>query len=169
MRTRFWLFLGLVSGLAAACAGGPWEGLGSESLRVSEVAHQGDPARRASQRLVLQGLDADASGNFRRAQAEYERALQVDATNPFAYLAMARSHAQGVDPSRSLPLLDQADALFEAQGYSSPRVEAHLIGLRGQVFYAMGRVGEALPYLDRARRLSPQAWNDGTLDADELR
>jgi len=46
---------------------------------------------------------------------------------------------------------------------------SHLDGLRGAALLASRRRTEALPLLERARSLAPEAWSDGQLDADELR
>jgi tetratricopeptide (TPR) repeat protein len=140
-----------------------------EPLRISEVVSEGDPARRASLRLVVEGLDADVRGARERALSVYERAIQVDPTNPYAYLALARHHAEGSDPEWALSFLDQADVLFEAQGELAPGVSAHLFGLRGQVLYADGEIDRSAVYLEKAWQLAPEVWGDGHLSADELR
>jgi tetratricopeptide (TPR) repeat protein len=120
-------------------------------------------------RLVLEGLDADASADPDAALVRYERSLQVDPTNPYAYLALARHRVDGEDPGSALPFLDKAQALLEAQGELSPGVEAHVEGLRGSALLASGRRGEAMPLLERARSLAPAAWSDGRLEPEELR
>ena len=156
--------------LALALTGCPIPSLRRpEPVRVSEVVDVGDPARRASLRLVLAGLDADVDGNLQRALGSYERAIQVDATNPFAYLAIARHHAQSHDPGWALSFLDKADALFRAQGDISPGVAPHLLGLRGQALYASGQIDAGAALLDQAWALAPAVWEDGRLSAEELR
>jgi tetratricopeptide (TPR) repeat protein len=139
-----------------------------EPLRISQIAGQGDPARRASQRLLLQGLEEDAQGRARAALGQYERALQVDPTNPFAYLALARHEVEWGSPHRALEVLAQAETLL-ATDADSLRVEAHLVGLRGASLAALGRSAEAAALLARARSLAPAVWADGRLDAAELR
>jgi len=156
--------------LATGCSWLPLElRPASAPLRISEVADEGDAERRASTRLVLEGLDADEDGDPERALSSYELALQVDPTNPWAYIALARHHADGVDPRQALPFLDQAHALLLAQGASSPRADAVLLGLRGQALVASGRYEEGIPWLERAREQSPDVWSDGRLSAAELR
>jgi tetratricopeptide (TPR) repeat protein len=138
------------------------------ALRLTEIAQEGDAARRASIQLTLAGLDADIDGRPNRAMGQYLRAIQVDPNNPYAYLAIARQHASGTDPAAALPFLDKSSALLAAHG-DDPRVEAHLRGLRGQSLHAAGNVHAALPYLAEAQQLAPNVWNDGRLEARELR
>jgi tetratricopeptide (TPR) repeat protein len=131
------------------------------------VGREGDATRRASVRLCLLGLEADEAGRASLAESHYERAIQIDPTNPFAYLALAR-HALDVDePVRALEYLNQAEVLLESQAARSPRVEPHLAGLRGAALRMDGRGGDDL--LDDAARLSPSVWSDGQLSAAELR
>jgi tetratricopeptide (TPR) repeat protein len=138
-------------------------------LHLSDLADEGDAARRASMRLVLEGLEADAAGASDSATRIYQRALQVDPANPYAYLALARQRAESDRPDRALPYLEKASALLGSQRAQSPSVDAHLEGLRGLALAATGRTDEAEALLARARALAPDAWSDGKLDADELR
>lgn len=164
MARRGWVLLLIL------CACAPLRGPDAtpSGLRLSELAGEGDAERRTSLDLVLQGLGEDASGRPAAALAEYQSALRVDPTNPWVYLALARHHVDGTQPERALPFLDQARALVEAQGSDSPRVEAHLLGLRGAALVASGRPVEGLPLLEEARALAPDVWADGHLSAHEL-
>ena len=137
--------------------------------RVSDGLGDGDAEREASLRLVIQGLEADAMGRPRRARGSYERAVRIDPTNPYAYLALARHQAEGVEPDEALAFLDQAAALFDDEGLRSPGVLVHELGLRGQVYLATGRHDEGMLLLERAREMSPSVWSDGQLSADDLR
>ena len=133
------------------------------------MAVAGDATRRASTRLVLDGLDSEVEGQPRMALSQYERAIQLDATNPYAYLALARYYADRPDPDRTVSYLDQTTMLLNSQGGRSPRVEPHLVGLRGNALYYTGRYDEAQPLLARAHRLAPAVWADGRLAPAELR
>jgi tetratricopeptide (TPR) repeat protein len=103
------------------------------------------------------------------ALSRYERAIQIDPTNPFAYLALARHFADRLEPTRTLEYLDQAELLLESQGLHSPRVEPHLVGLRGSALQAAGRTAEGAALLVRARDLAPSVWGDARLSPEELR
>jgi tetratricopeptide (TPR) repeat protein len=138
------------------------------TFRLSSLEQSGDPARRASTRLLLEGLVRDAEGRPSKALSQYERALQVDPNNPYAYLVLARHHADGVEPARALVFLDRADALLGQEAYVPPGVQAHLVGLRGAALRASGHADAGNPLLARARALDPDAWSDARLSAREL-
>jgi tetratricopeptide (TPR) repeat protein len=156
--------------LALGCAGrGPGGDLRRGPLRISDVADEGDVTRRASTRLVLAGLASDAEAKPGLASSQYERAIQIDPTNPFAYLALARHYDDRADPVRTLEYLDQAEILLESQGMDSVRIEPHLAGLRGSALQRAGRFAEAEPFLTRAATLAPSEWGDRRLSPEELR
>lgn len=145
----------------------PLPGREADALHMREVAGEGDATRRASQRFVIEGLTADRDQRPALAQGHYERALQIDPTNPFAYLALARHYGDEREPERALEYLDQAETLLRSRGELPPRVEPHLLGLRGALLRDSGADGE--PWLERARALAPEVWGDGHLAPDELR
>jgi len=150
-----------------ACASLP--GPGSKALRIESVADDGDPTQRASTRLVLDGLTSDIAGDPSRALSQYERAIQVDSGNPFAYLALARHHVEQRDGRQALVYLDRAQGLFESLELDSPRVEVHLTGLRGNALRLVGRTRDGDALLADAAHRSPSVWGDGRLTAAELR
>jgi hypothetical protein len=164
---RPWLGALLALVLALGCATGGRLGGGGETLRFSELAEEGDARRRASVRLCVDGLDAAAAGRGGAALGQYERAIQVDPTNPYAYLALARHELEAGDAVRALEYLDQSETLLESENARSRGVEAHLVGLRGAALGATG--GDGDDYLEQARRLAPAVWEDGRLTAEELR
>ena len=137
------------------------------ALRVSDAALGGDATRRASLRLVLQGLDEDSAGRDAAARSSYERAIQIDSTNPYAYLALARHEVDAERWDNALEALDQAELLFGADG--APGVEAHLAGLRGAARLGNGYGDDGGELLDRAGQIAPEVWADGRLGAEELR
>lgn len=153
----------LASGCAVRFAPPP----GRAPMRLSDAAREGDATRRASLRLVLQGLDADAAGRAETARSSYERAIQIDATNPYAYLALARHEVDAARWNRALEALEQAELLFGAEG--APGVEAHLVGLRGAARLGKGYGADAEVLLAKAGDLAPDVWADGHLSAEELR
>jgi tetratricopeptide (TPR) repeat protein len=139
------------------------------ALRVADVADSGDEVRRASQRLVLEGLRADSQLDEERALGLYQRALQVDSGNPFAYLALARQCVERDEPELALEYVERARDLFAGDALYTRGAEVHLDGLRGA---ALSQSGESVPggeLLERAARDAPDVWGDGRLDADELR
>lgn len=172
MSATRWLAIGSVAiALLAGCAGRTafFAPAPVAPLRLHEIAGEGDAARRASQRLVLQGLASDVKGQARLARTSYERALQVDVNNPFAYLALARQAVESGDAASALEYLEQAELLLGAEDLRSPRVEPHLAGLRGAALRARGEQRAASDLLARASELAPSVWDDGELSAAELR
>ncbi|MDX1390309.1 MAG: hypothetical protein R3344_14055, partial [Acidobacteriota bacterium] len=111
------------------------------------------------------GLESDDAGRGAEATDRYQRALQVDSTNPYAWLALARHEVFEGDPERGLDYLDKAQALLGRDEAAT----AHVAGLRGAALVALGRPGLGRPYLEEARALAPGVWGDGKLDAAELR
>ncbi len=164
MSARLAFVLGLALWLPLLACQIPRGVVGVEPLSLSRVAGEGDPARRASMRLVMGGLESDGEGRGVEASSRYQRALQVDPTNPYAWLALARQEVFEGDAERGLAHLDKARALLGAD----ERATAHLVGLRGAALVALGqpRLGE--PFLQEARQLAPVVWGDGKLDASEL-
>lgn len=138
-------------------------------LRFSQLVDTGDSQRRASLRLVVTGLEADADGQSERARAMYERALQVDATNPYAYVAIARHWIEAGEVEQGLVFVDQAEVLLASTSDGTLGATVHLIGLRGRAAALSGRPEDAEMFLHRASELAPEIWGDGTLSADELR
>jgi tetratricopeptide (TPR) repeat protein len=164
--------LALVAG-SLACVQSPARipppALRVEPLRLTEVAAVGDPARRASMRLLLAGLDHDIEKRHGSALGSYERALQVDPTNPYAYLAIARYRVEYGDPEGALAFLGQAESLFRSRGEISPRVAVNLQGLRGQALEDSGDVARGVALVAEASQQAPSVWSDGRLSAKELR
>jgi tetratricopeptide (TPR) repeat protein len=157
----------LVLVLALGCAMGGRLGGDAAALRLSELTDEGDATRRASLRLCVDGLDAAAAGRSGAALGQYERAIQIDPTNPYAYLVLARHEVEAGDPVRALEYLNQSETLLESENARSREVEAHLAGLRGAALGSTGGAGDG--YLEQARRLAPEVWDDGQLTAAELR
>lgn len=150
---------------AWGCAGAPR----TPMPRVSELTESGDDLFRASQRLVIEGLDAEIGGSPARAVSRYERALQVDASNPWAYLALARHYVEVGDAGNALPHLDRAQALLESLDFRTPGAQVHCDGLRGNALVLRGREAEGRVLLSEAARAAPAVWGDEELSASELR
>lgn len=138
-------------------------------LTASASLGRYDARRDASLRLVIAGLDADAAGDASRALASYQRAASLDATNPVAFLALARHHVAAGRAEDASAFLDQARALFESEGEVGSEVDVFGLGLRAWIDRAQGRDAEADARFEAARALSPEIWHDELLSPDELR
>lgn len=175
-RVSSWLVrlvaLGLVVSLAGCVAGQrfvPSLAPSVEPLTASAALGLYDSARDASLRLVIAGLDEDSAGRPARALASYQRAIRVDPTNPFAFLALSRHHLEGDSVDEASAFLDQARSLFEAEQGLGPSVDVWGLGLRAGIDRARGRRDRADQLFDQARALSPRIWGDERLSAAELR
>jgi hypothetical protein len=138
-------------------------------LTASRSLGQGDSTRDASLRIVISGLDDDQAGRPSRALASYQRAVRVDSTNPFAYLALARHHLEYGSGDEASAFLDQAHLLFEAEGRLGPAVDVWGVGLRAWLDRSQGHDAQADSRFDAARALSSEIWVDEQLSAHELR
>ncbi len=159
-----WGWLALLGGCAT-----PNRSLRGAALRISEIEQLGDARRRASMRLVVEGLEAEMASTPQRALSRYQRAIQSDSGNPFVYLALARFYSAIADPESALEHLDRAQSLLDPDGDLYRGAEPHLRGLRGRALAVAGRSADAELLLAEARRLAPSVWGDGRLDASELR
>lgn len=128
-----------------------------------------DSARDASLRLVIVGLDDDSAGRPTRALASYQRAVRLDPTNPFAYLALARHYVENDSPDEADAFLDQARSIFESEQQLGPAVDVWGIGLRAWIDREQHRDEQADLRFNEARALSPEIWRDEKLSAAELR
>lgn len=174
LRARIVLVLAMLAVVAAlaacqASARRPPPARRPDPMRLSELTSVGDPARRASMRLLLTGLDYDIDESPIRALGTYQRAIQVDPTNGYAYLAIARHRLEYDDPEGALALLEQAESLLRAGGGGSPRVLVHVTGLRGRALYNQGEAERGARLLTAASKQAPGTWSDGYLSARELR
>jgi hypothetical protein len=155
---------------ACGCAGLAPAFSPAPELHLSTLADQGDASRRASLRIVLDGLRADSAGDAERASGLYQRALQVDSGNPYAYLALARQSVEQDEPQLALEYVARAEDLLEAESDAlSPGAEAHLDGLRGAALVLEGERVQGNELLEHAAQRAPDVWSDARLDADELR
>jgi hypothetical protein len=138
----------------AACAG-----LAPRAARVA-TSSSGDDQFRASQRLVLEGLDADERGDAERARSRYERALP-DRREQSLGVSRARATLRRAGGSgRALAHLDRAEALLDAQDGTPPGPKAHCDGLRGAALALEGNRSErTAARLGRAQRTD--VWGDG--------
>ncbi len=171
-RVAFALLVALVASGLTACTGlNLPRSLGGRDAPLTTSAALGatDSTRDASLRLVIAGLDDDSAGRAGRALASYQRAVRVDPTNPFAYLALARHYLEADSPAEASAFLDQARSLFESQQQLGPSVDVWGIGLRAWIDRLESRDDPADSKFHAARALSPEIWRDERLSAAELR
>ena len=118
---------------------------------------------------MIAGLNDDQVGRPSRALASYQRAVRVDSTNAFAYLALARHHLEYGSGEQASAFLDQARSLFEVEGRRGSEVDVWGVGLQAWIDRSRGRDAMADTRFEAARTLSFEIWQDEQLSAHELR
>ena len=108
--------------------------------------------RRASVKLVQQGQDLLRTKNYKAALSQFERAIGVDATNPYSHYFVARAHYFLDNYRQSLSFLDVAEQKLAADG----RWLAEIHVLRARNATALGFHGQADINYIRALALDPR-------------
>jgi tetratricopeptide (TPR) repeat protein len=117
------------------------------------------PAYRAtSLRFTEEGKRFLESGKYAKALARFEKTVAIDASNPYAYYYLAKTHHQMGHYQDSLNFLDVAEPLLFREPYWLAEVHA----LRGENLYALGFFKRAGSSYSEALR-----WNRGNRMAAE--
>lgn len=109
------------------------------------------PQRRASMELVQQGRDLLRTGNYKAALGQFERAIDIDATNPYSDYFVARAHYFLQDYRQSLDFLDVSEQ--KLAGDDPWLAEIHVLRARNAA--ALGFHGKADVSYIRALSLNP--------------
>ena len=109
------------------------------------------PQRRASMELVQQGRDLLRTRNYKAALGQFERAIDIDATNPYSDYFVARAHYFLQDYRQSLDFLDVSEQ--KLAGDAPWLAEIHV--LRARNASALGFHGRADDNYIRALTLNP--------------
>lgn len=110
------------------------------------------PRRRASVKLVQQGQDLLRTGDYSAALARFERAIDVDSTNPYSLYFVARAHYFLTHYRESLNFLDVAESRLA--GDDRWLAEIHVLRARNAT--ALGFHGRADVNYIRALALHPR-------------
>lgn len=106
---------------------------------LAKITPKTSPQRAASLKLVEEGRKALVAGEYKQALAIFERAIAVDATNPYSHYFLARAHFFLGNYPESLNFLDVAESLL---GWHK-RWLAEIYVLKGRNAAAMGFLGRA--------------------------
>lgn len=125
----------LAAALAVACASAGGSGSGpapEERPRAERPVDEGaGTARRAaSRRLVERGEELLAAGRTAEAAALLERAVRVDPSNGFAFLALGRARVAAGEADRALGLLERASTLLRAHPQAAAEADSLREALR---------------------------------------
>lgn len=118
---------------------------------VAGLDHTTLPQRRASMKLVQQGRDLLRIENYKAALAQFERAIDIDATNPYSHYFVARAHYLLRDYRQSLDFLEVAEQRLA--GDDPWLAEIHVLRARNAA--ALGFHGQADVNYIRALTLNP--------------
>ena len=124
------------------------------SYELPSVANLDDttlPQRRASMKLVQQGRDLLRTENYKAALAQFERAIDIDATNPYCHYFVARAHYLLRDYRQSLDFLEVSEQ--KLAGDDPWLAEIHVLRARNAT--ALGFHGKADVNYIRALTLNP--------------
>lgn len=98
--------------------------------------------------FYARGMSYERTGNFPRAEADLEAALEFKPNHPYLLNYLGYSWAdQGKKLDRALELIEKAAKLRPDDGY--------IVDSLGWVYYRMGRYEEATKYLEKAVELVP--------------
>ena len=118
---------------------------------------------------MIEGLEADSVGESLRVRSRATSArVRLDATNPIAFLALARHHVGDRQSRRGERLPRPGSRALRGRGRAGSAVDVWGIGLRAWIDRAEGHEAEADSRFEAARELSPEIWRDELLSADEL-
>ncbi|HWP56305.1 MAG TPA: tetratricopeptide repeat protein [Candidatus Acidoferrales bacterium] len=129
----------------------PGEALPEDSSLIAKISPQTPPRRAASLRLTEEGRKLLAREDYTRALASFERSIAIDATNPYSYYYLAKTHYQQGRYQESLNFLDVAESRFAEDPYWLAETWA----LRGENFRALGFLQRAESSYARALKINP--------------
>lgn len=109
--------------------------------------------RAASLRCVEKGRLLLASGQQEGAREWFERALSLDATNPYAYYFLARAALVGQRLNQAQTFLARARSLGTGL---DPRWRGRLAALEGEIWEKVGRFPEARRAYQEAAEADPE-------------
>ena len=91
--------------------------LADQQYSLQTVPPAASAQRAASFRIAAEGQRALKEGRVDEAEDRLERALSLDARNPFCYLYLAEIRFRAGDPEQALVLLDQSEMHFDGHPY----------------------------------------------------
>ena len=114
------------------------------------------PARKSPQQVAALHRVAFAQtlvdqGEYRRAIADLEKTLTLDATNPLVYYNLARAHYGLSNFQESLDFLEVAESFMDERNVS----RADFLVLKGDNLRGLGRTAEARGSYRRALTVDP--------------
>lgn len=107
------------------------------------------PRRQASLEITREGVAESKRGFYLRAMKKYEKAIDIDPTNPYAYFHYGLARQRTKDYGQSMRLLEEAGNKFGSNEHWQSRVYTY----RGLNYMNMGRAEEAKESFEKALKL----------------
>ncbi len=120
----------------------------------SQIPKSTSPERAASLRLSGRGQSALEEGRAEEAVDHFERAIQIDPSNPFAYYYFGLARLAQGRREEALTLLSRAEVLF----HDRPHWLCETLVAMGGILEEMGRRQEAAGRFRRALEADP--WSE---------
>lgn len=115
------------------------------------IQKETDPKRLASLRIVEAGKKELQNMRLERAAQEFSKAIEIDATNPYAYFYFAQARIRGQRMPEAVDLLDQAVTRFG----KDDRWKSEALAVRGEVLESMKEYPRAKASFQEAVKASP--------------
>jgi tetratricopeptide (TPR) repeat protein len=106
----------------------------------------------AATRLVEAGRTRMAAGDTGAALEQFERAIVIDPSNPYAYYYLAELHLMNRTYDQAIAFADRAASLSETR---APEWASRAFTLQGNAFEAAGRFADARNAYTRAVQAAP--------------
>ena len=125
----------------------------SENMTLaSKINANTTPQRAASLRMTEEGKRLIDSGQYDKALSRIERALAIDASNPYVYYFLGKAHFYLFDYRQSVEFLDVAESLLSTHGFWLGEIHS----LKGQNYQELGLLDQAKKSFTAALRFNPK-------------
>ena len=118
-----------------------------------EIAQKAEgPARSASMRLIEEGRTELRQSRFERAANRFSKAIEIDASNPFAYFYLGVARYRVSRYSQAVELFGRASDLFR----ETPSWQAEALAYRGESFEKLSKHTSAIKNFEEALTVDAQ-------------
>jgi tetratricopeptide (TPR) repeat protein len=125
------------------------------------------PRRRASMQITREGLNESKKGFYTRAMKKFEKAIDVDPTNPYPYFHYGVAKLNSRDYKQSIRLLSEAKQKFQGDYRWTSKVYT----MQAKAYKELGETKNARECYEKALKYdekNAKAW-DGLRALDNLK